>query len=66
MMKTQISAALRQPPTTSLPTPSISKVPSYSYIKEDIQPTVALTPPKATLLRRRPVLTTQIFLQKNY
>jgi len=46
MMKTQISAALRQPPKASISIPSTSKMSTYDYMSEDFQPTAVLTPPK--------------------
>lgn len=46
MMKTQISAALRQPPKASLPIPSTSKMSACANMSEDIKPTAVLTPRK--------------------
>lgn len=65
MMKTQISAALRQPPKASLPIPSTSKLSTYDNTSGDIQPTAVLTPPndvdgKKGVSRRRPVLNTTL------
>ncbi|KAF0685879.1 fibrinogen silencer-binding protein-like, partial [Aphis craccivora] len=39
MMKTQISAALRQPSKASVSIPSTSKMSTYDFMSEDIQPT---------------------------
>lgn len=71
MMKTQISAALRQPPKASLPIPSTSKITPYANTRmsEDIQPTAVLTPPKDVedkkgVSRRRPVLNTTLASEK--
>lgn len=63
MMKTRISAALRQPPQASLPIPSTSKTTPYANISEDIPH--ESTPPKVVegkkgVSRRRPVLTTTL------
>lgn len=65
MMKTQISAALRQPPKASLPIPPTLKVSTYANMSEGIQPTAVLTPPKDEgskkgVSRRRPVLNTTL------
>ncbi|XP_008180281.1 uncharacterized protein LOC103308529 [Acyrthosiphon pisum] len=68
MMKTQISAALRQPPKASLPIPSTSKMSTNitnANMSEDIQPITVLTPPKDVdgkkgVSRRRPVLNTTL------
>lgn len=65
MMKTQISAALRQPPKASISIPSTSKMSTYDYLSEDFQPTAVLTPPKNIDgkkggSRRRPVLNTTL------
>ncbi|XP_060855381.1 uncharacterized protein LOC132933063 [Metopolophium dirhodum] len=68
MMKTQISAALRQPPKASLPIPSTSKMSTNitnANMSKDIQPITVLTPPKNVdgkkgVSRRRPTLNTTL------
>lgn len=65
MMKTKISAALRQPPKASLPIPSTSKMSACANMSEDIKSTAVLTPPKYVkgkkeVSRRRPVLNTTL------